>query len=807
MIEPRTDADAETTSDHAVPADCDPFDRVAEEFAERCRRGESPSIAEYAKAHPEHAGRIRDLLPSVAMMERLKRRLRESRDDSAGLHEPALESLGEYRIVRELGRGGMGIVYEAYQESLARHVALKVIPRQGLLDAKRRQRFQREAMAIAQLHHTNIVPIFAVGEQDGLPYYAMQYIRGSGLDRLLEHWRRDGLVRAADHWRLVARIGVQAAEAVQYAHDQGILHRDVKPANLLIDEHQVVWITDFGLAKLAGRDDLTNSGDVVGTLRYLAPEALQGRNDHRGDIYSLGLTLYELLTLRLPFGDLSPSELLRCVTEEQPTRPRKLDRSIPLDLETIVLKATAREPGHRYATAGELADDLRSFLDDRPIRARRATIPARLGRWCRRNKVLAGVTAFAAASFLAALVFATVGYVSTNRALQKSEANLNLSLAALERLFETLIDPDDRGPFADGHEPPAPGGPGPRPAGDPGPPSPPPLLAVAGPPGEPEPPPDAGPPHARGMGPPQGGMPLPMTARLNERDAAVLESVLDFYDKFAERNETNSRLQGEAALAYRKVAAIYRWMGRDRDAEEPYNRSLHRFETLAAQHPSDAEYQYELARTIALDDQHGIDSAAPERSEPALRKGMAMVEQLAEQSPDKRVYVAALARWNGRLARILEDLGRSEEAEACYRASIARDEWLTDHVRDASIVHWVLASNRDALAKLLIRLGRNDDARAELERADVDLIAVNDAGRPLRESGGPLAEKYECLASSFRELGDHGRATELCDRANLVRARARRDHPDDRKRGFGRPPDGHHRHGGPPFTPGGPHPS
>ena len=413
MTEPGTINDADPTAEHQADAACDAFDRVAEEFAERCRRGESPSIDEYARRHPEHARRIRELLPSVAMMERLKGRLRSAQDDAASLHEPTLESLGEYRIVRELGRGGMGIVYEAVQESLGRHVALKVIPRHGLLDAKRRQRFRREAMAVAQLHHTNIVPIFAVGEQDGLPYYAMQYIRGSGLDRLLETWRNDGLVPGADHRRFVARVGIQAAEALQYAHDQGVLHRDVKPANLLIDEHQVAWITDFGLAKMAGREDLTNSGDVVGTLRYLAPEALQGQTDHRGDIYSLGLTLYELLTLQLPFGDLSPSELLRCVTEEQPIRPRKLDGSIPLDLETIILKATAREPGHRYATAGELADDLRSFLDDRPIRARRASMPHRLGRWCRRNKMLAGVTAFAAMSFLAALAIACVGYVTT----------------------------------------------------------------------------------------------------------------------------------------------------------------------------------------------------------------------------------------------------------------------------------------------------------------------------------------------------------------------------------------------------------
>jgi serine/threonine protein kinase len=296
MTKPWGPDDLDATSDHADDAGRDPFDRVAEDFAERCRRGESPSLTEYAERYPEHAQKIRELLPSVALMERLKGRFRTA--GSSALHEPRLERLGEYRIIRELGRGGMGIVYEALQESLGRLVALKVIPRHGLLDARRRQRFQREAHAVAQLHHTNIVPIFATGEHDGLPYYAMQYIRGSGLDRLLEEWRRDGLVREDAHWRFVARVGMQAAEALQYAHDQGILHRDVKPANILIDEHKAAWITDFGLAKLAGRDDLTNSGDIVGTLRYLAPEALRGQTDRRGDIYSLGLTRYELQTLQ-----------------------------------------------------------------------------------------------------------------------------------------------------------------------------------------------------------------------------------------------------------------------------------------------------------------------------------------------------------------------------------------------------------------------------------------------------------------------------------------------------------------------------
>ncbi len=210
------------------------------------------------------------------------------------------------------------------------------------------------------------------------------------------------------------------------------------------------------------------------------------------------------------------------MTEQQPTRPRKLDRSIPLDLETIILKATAREPGHRYATARELADDLRSFLDDRPIRARRASIPDRLGRWCRRNKVLAGVSAFAAASFLAALVFAWVGYVTTRRALERSEADVALSLIAFGRLFDNLSNPFDRGPFADDVEPPP------------------------FPDRRPE---DGGRTQTRGKGPPPGGMSMPLVGNFDERNAAVLESVLALYDKFAERNETDSKLQGEAARA------------------------------------------------------------------------------------------------------------------------------------------------------------------------------------------------------------------------------------------------------------------
>ncbi len=198
--------------------------------------------------------------------------------------------------------------------------------------------------------------------------------------------------------RSVARIGAQVAEALFYAHGQGVLHRDIKPSNLLLDLRGSVWVTDFGLAKAAGSDDLTHSGDLVGTLRYMAPERLRGWSDPRSDVYSLGLTLYELLTLRPAFDESDRSRLIRRLMEEEPLKPRQLEPRVPRDLETIVLKAIAKEPSQRYQTAGELAEDLSRFQRGEPIRARRAGAWERALKWTRRRPAL---TALLAALFLA----------------------------------------------------------------------------------------------------------------------------------------------------------------------------------------------------------------------------------------------------------------------------------------------------------------------------------------------------------------------------------------------------------------------
>jgi WD40 repeat protein/serine/threonine protein kinase len=477
-----------------------PVELLAEEFVARKRRGEQPSIPEYAARYPDLAEEIRELFPALLMVEDLG-------DESLPATGPhlagaggglELKQLGDYRILREVGRGGMGVVYEAEQQALGRRVALKVLPGHSLRDPAKLRRFEREAKAAARLHHTNIVPVFGVGCHEGTHFYVMQFIQGLGLDEVLAELKRlrhaksptaaaDGSgcrkveapsavevaqalltgqfqVNAARElrneepeelrkdsgdkakplfpsgdssislphsslssesgrpfWQSVARIGIQTAEALAYAHGQGVLHRDIKPSNLLLDLHGTVWVADFGLAKAAADgDDLTHTGDIVGTIRYMAPERFQGRSDGRSDLYSLGLTLYELLTLRPAFGEADRSKLVQQVTQAEPTPPRQLNPAVPRDLETIVLKAMAPEPAHRYPSAAELAEDLQRFVDDRPIRARRVSLPERFGRWCRRNPALASLTAAVALLLILVAVVACVGYVG--EAEQRAEA-------------------------------------------------------------------------------------------------------------------------------------------------------------------------------------------------------------------------------------------------------------------------------------------------------------------------------------------------------------------------------------------------
>lgn len=696
-----------------------PVDELAVEFTERLRRGERPSVDDYLRAHPALSGEIRELFPAIEAMERMKRRrFRESASTDGGLRRDGvlLERLGDYRIVRELGRGGMGIVYEAVQESLGRHVALKVLPRPAVMDERRRRRFEREARMAARLHHTNIVPVWGVGQEEGHHFIVMQFIRGVGLDEVLatlrsepcdqpvgeasvgqqppsrsevapgtekgrspwattfaeslvrerldelrrelrpavaspgsgsgrieadsrgpgesgkstspladavradlshspgsqhppsslqlsapalshsleltaaelqgrvseegagESWSSSRVVErlsaatrrlSRTYWDNVARLGVQAAEALAYAHDLETLHRDIKPGNLMLDEQGNLWVVDFGLAKAlaadptqdnGGRSGASHSEDIVGTLRYMAPEQLQGKSDKRSDIYSLGLTLYELLTLRPAFDERDRRQLLEPTTRSEPPRPRRLEPRIPRDLETIVLKAIAPDPRHRYSRAEDLAADLQAFLEDRPIRARRVSPPERLWRWCRRNRSQAATSAAVLALLCAWASTASWGYWQTHRAnlatsaaltretreREKAEATLEISLQALERVYRWFV-PDrmvDASMFSEDDRE---------------------LLAPQDPP-------------------------------MSVESAALLEDILDSFDDLAEQNHDSERLAVASARANRRVGDIRRRLGDDGLAESAYREAITRYRRLDERFHRD--HVIEIARCL-----------------------------------------------------------------------------------------------------------------------------------------------------------------------------------------------------------------
>jgi serine/threonine protein kinase/Flp pilus assembly protein TadD len=470
---------------------------IVDEYLERIGRDERPDVEEYARRYPQLATVLRQMLPALQAL----RSSATNPTPSAKGPEPTLAPegpLGDFRIAREIGRGGMGVVYEAVQISLGRRVALKVLPFAAALDAKQLQRFKNEAQAAAHLHHQNIVPVYAVGSERGMHYYAMQFIDGRTLAAVIHELRRlaglestlearnsadgtapagseangdaalplayplaavgtEGRVReaAGDTWRAsvalstahatnspaffraAAKLAAQAAGALEHAHSLGIVHRDVKPANLLVDGRGNLWVTDFGLAQVQTDTRLTLSGDLVGTLRYMSPEQALGQAvglDHRADLYSLGATLYELLTLSPVFDGRDRQELLRQIALEEPKPPRRINKRIPTELETIVLKAMAKNANERYATAKELGDDLQRFLQDEPIRAKRPTLLQRLRKWGRRHRPV--VTAGAVGLLLALAVLAgSVGWVVRDHAARhtKDAADLQRALEDAQR--------------------------------------------------------------------------------------------------------------------------------------------------------------------------------------------------------------------------------------------------------------------------------------------------------------------------------------------------------------------------------------
>jgi serine/threonine protein kinase len=758
---------------------------LAEEFLERHRRGEQPTLREYLDRYPALADQIRDVFPAMAMMEDIA-----VADDSLASHAgvaaspsspagetPSSVQLGDFRIIRELGRGGMGVVYEAEQISLGRHVALKVLLRQGLAGSPQLQRFLFEARAAARLHHTHIVPVFGVGEQNGVHYYAMQFIQGRGLDAVFSELRAEvtgavtiileaaaGLTTApypdaarpgeagagdgprsedgmstetasrpggetfpagpvlrvaesqgrAPYYRSVARVGLDVAEALAYAHSQGILHRDIKPSNLLLDADGTVWVTDFGLAKAEGADALTDTGDLVGTLRYMAPERFEGWSDPRSDVYSLGATLYELLTLRPLFDEPNRAKLLKMVAHESPIAPRKVDPEIPRDLETIVLKAIVKEPAQRYGSAEQMAEDLRRFLSDRPILARRTGSVERLWRWSRRNPALAG--SLAALFLFLAIGCGGMALLWRRAEVQRRRADDLLELSEHRRIDAEKNQADAQSQRAQAEVSFTKA----RAAVDE-------LLTQVS--------------ESQLLNVP-GLQPL-------RRD--LLRSALGYYEDFVRQRGDDPTLKAGLAAAQLRLARIQHALGAEPQSQETLRQAMTLHESALRDRPDDRDLRNGLAECCI---QLGVAQMPADPALSLFKRAIDLWEPLVQSEPANTAYLAELANaydlitfQHDRNHRFAETLRDQQRAFALRQAMVEARP-------DDPATHSALSSTLNNLGVLVERASSNNLDRLRILRraAEHSRIAYEKAPHVIRY-GRLLTVVLRNVAVGEREQG------------------------------------------------------
>ncbi|MEZ6033886.1 MAG: serine/threonine-protein kinase [Planctomycetaceae bacterium] len=384
----------------------EPFELLVSQFVDELRQGKLPSVERYARRFPPHAARIREVFPVLAMLEHA-RIAKEAQSIRRNMPDRfPFTRIGSCELISELGRGGMGVVFQARDLQLDRLVAVKILPWRVSIVPEWVARFEQEARTTAQLRHRNIVPVFRYGQENGYCFFIMQFVNGIGLDRVIDRLRAsDGVVYAEEiqrqqsqrlsgsmnvispvsdaaqaaagtprrrkltrtSWSSFTKIGVQAAQALRAAHAAGILHNDIKPGNLLLDADGRVWVTDFGLSQPIGEQRASLEHVVAGTLRYIAPERLLGQQSASCDLYSMGATLYELCLQRPAFDQTDRDELMRCIMEDRPVRPRSIMADFPRGLETIILNCMEKHPADRYPSADALLTDLLRHSRDQSV--------------------------------------------------------------------------------------------------------------------------------------------------------------------------------------------------------------------------------------------------------------------------------------------------------------------------------------------------------------------------------------------------------------------------------------------------------
>jgi len=800
--------------------------------------------------YPEIADELAACLDALGFVHQVVPQLRDQAKDATG-ERPKLPdvqpvgSLGDFQILREIGRGGMGVVYEAEQISLGRRVALKVLPFAAMLDERQLKRFQNEARAAASLKHANIVSVYSVGCERAVHFYAMEYVEGQTLAEVIDGLRpleghdeggeqravsgepriksvssnsydgpprpskqedseestgseahrtaesqvsrnlktpsqsglaselasgrfapappvtldapsarrgspdpaetadrrspdarrpavgevarsgdrpqraagstgaahradgesrrdtspvaaisTDRSTRSREFFRTVAGLGVQATEALDYAHTHGVLHRDVKPGNLILDAESTLWITDFGLAHMETDASLTLSGDILGTVRYMSPEQALAKRvvvDHRTDIYSLGATLYELLTLRPAFPGRDRQELLRQIAFEEPKPPRKLNRAIPGELETIVTKAIAKNPAERYETAQDLADDLARFLEDKPIKARPPSLAQRAAKWSRRHKpvVVAAFAIFFVASL--ALCTSTVMVTAAYRRESGHREIAERAAARAERNFQRALE----------------------------------AVEIVT---------DVGQEELKGI------------PHFEQVRRELLEKALSFHQGFLQKRSNEPQVRFETGMACIRVGNIQFQLEDHQSAEKAYGQAITLLEKLRSEFPDEPDYRKALGTAHFRLGRLLLRTGRPEQAEEALQLAIELQQKLATDYPENAEYHQDLGHTLHGLGALFKVTDRPTRAEEAHLQAQDVRQNLVKRFPAVTRYREDLASTCGGLSNLLAEIGRPVEAK-QAARRGVEIL------EELVKEDRDEPDYREDLARSLHNLG------------------------------------------------------
>jgi len=714
----------DSTIEGLPTADQERLAQILDDYLVAAELGRPISPDELFAQHPEDADRLRGYLSGLELFHQaaVAPGSSTSRPSLLGRALAANDSIGDFRLLREIGRGGMGVVYEAEQLSLRRRVALKILPFTASHDEKQIGRFKNEAQAAAQIKHPHIVPVYGVGDENGVHFYAMQLIEGHSLSSELPGDQTAAASTASNrdltaqskppaaqatgsscattagatqrHVNEVARLGIQAAEALHAAHEYGIVHRDVKPSNLLVDGDGKLWVTDFGLARCRENDGLTRTGDVLGTMRYMSPEQALGRGglvDHRSDIYSLGVTLYELATHHHPAGDVTDAQLLLDRRRFASKPLQHWNCHIPNDFQTIILKSIAEFPGERYVTAQEMADDLNRFREGKPILASPPSLASQAAKWLWRHRSVA----YAAA---AVLLFVLVGQFvntlvlalqkrETEHALATAQENMRQALSVLEQFGTSYPEQ---------------------------------LAAVPG----------------------------AETIR-----ARMLKDSLKYYELFEAQTADDPALAIDLALNYDRMGTLRETLGQDDVALEKHLAARRIWESRVADAPENADAARNLAlceNNIAL-----LESASGHAEEAieSLEHARRIQQDLLSADPASTTLATELATTCNNLGRVLQDADRPSEAMEQFRLAVARQEPLVTRRPHDEAALRVLAAAHTNLGSLPD--GADPTASAEHFHQAIELQRRLAKGDPInRLYQGDLARSYNNLGYALVRTGD-----------------------------------------------------